>query len=148
IPTLALNAVRPIGLPMLQLNYLDAGSRVDEQHAGLGDIGVNAATGRWGQIDIVLALKGAGADYSVATNRPEWDAFLQASGFSATETGGAGLGTMTYTTLDAGVFPTITLYLWSMNKLFKMVGCCCAPKITLEAAKRGTISFTCYGMIT
>lgn len=147
-PTLALNAVRPIGIPILTVNYLDEGVRADEQHAGLGTIGVSGATGRWGQVDIELALKGAGADYSVATNRPEWDPFLQAAGFSATETGGSGSGTMTYTTLDSGAFSSITLYLYSANKLYKLVGCVCLPKISLEAAKRATIKFTCMGICT
>src|SRR3954463_5338422 len=92
VPTFALNAVRPIGIPTLQINYLEDGDRADEQHAGMGTIGVIADAGRWGQVDISLAVKGAGADSSVVTNKPEWDPFMRAAGFSATVSGGAGAG--------------------------------------------------------
>lgn len=146
-PSLVTNAVRPIGIPLLAINYLDIGSRKDEQFAGLGIMGQNAFTGRWGQVDITLGLKGGGADYFTAANRPECDAFLQAAGFSVSEVGGSGSGTLIYTTLDTGTFSSLTLYLYAYNKLIKMTGVVCAPKIKLEAAKRGEITFTCFGMI-
>ena len=147
VPSFATNAVRPIGIPVLQINYLEDGDRADEQHAGMGTIGVVGDAGRWGQVDITLAIKGAGADYFTATNRPEWDPFIQAAGFSATASGGAGAGQVLYTDLDSGVFPRLSLYLQSANKIFKLIDCVTLPKWSLEATKRGTITFTCIGRI-
>lgn len=147
VPTFALNAVRLIGIPTLQINFLEDGDRADEQHAGMGTIGVVADAGRWGQIDISLAIKGGGADYQPGIIKPEWDPFLRAAGFSAAVTGIAGAGVITYTDLDSGAFERLALYLQSANKLFKMIDCVVLPKWSLEAAKRGTFTFTCIGRI-
>lgn len=147
VPTFASNAIRLLNIPTLQINYLEDGDRSDEQHAGMGSIGEAAAAGRWGQVDIMLAVKGAGADYSVVTNKPEWDAFMRAAGFSATVSGGAGVGQILYTDLDTGAFERIALYLQSANKLFKMIDCIVLPKWSLEAAKKGAFTFTCIGRI-
>lgn len=146
VPSWAADAVRPIGIPVLTLGYLDEGDRSDEQHGGMGVIGAAQATGRFGQFDLTLAAKGAGADYSVATNRPEWDVLLRGAGLSVVSSGGAGAGVLTYTTLDAGAFETFTAYLISdESKLFKLVGCVAAPKFSVEAGKRGAFTFTVVG---
>lgn len=147
IPTFVLNAVRPLNVPSLSINYLEEGDRADEQHGGMGTIGFAASAGRWGQVDIALAIKGAGADYFVATNKPEWDPFMRAAGFSATLSGGVGVGKILYTDLDSGVFERLALYLQSANKLYKMIDCIVLPKWSLEAAKKGTFTFTCIGRI-
>lgn len=146
VPTWAANAVRPIGTPTLARNYLDEGSRDDEQHGGMGTIGKGRSVGRWGQFDLTLAAKGAGADYFGGVNRPEWDVPLRAAGFSATESGGAGAGIVTYTTLDAGVFELFTAYVITHeSKLYKLIDCIALPKFSAEAAKRGTFTFTIMG---
>lgn len=148
VPTFAANAVRPIGIPVLATSYLDDGDRSDEQHGGMGVIAAGAATGRSAQFDLTLSLKGAGADYSTGV-RPEWDVPLRAAGFSATQSGAAGSGLVTYTTLDAGAFETFTAYvITDESKLYKLVGCIAAPKIAAEATKRATISFTIMGRMS
>lgn len=147
VPTFASNALRLLNIPTLQINYLDDGDRADEQHAGMGDIGEAAAAGRWGQVDIMLAIKGAGADYSVVTNKPEWDPFMRSAGFSAVVSGGAGVGQILYTDLDTGAFEVMSLYLQSANKLFKLIDCIALPKWSLEAAKKGAFTFTVIGRI-
>jgi hypothetical protein len=147
VPTFASNAIRLLNIPTLQINYLEDGDRADEQHAGMGDIGEAAAAGRWGQVDIMLAIKGAGADYSVVTNKPEWDPFVRAAGFSAVVSGGAGVGQILYTDLDTGAFEVLSLYLQSANKLFKLIDCIALPKWSLEAAKKGAFTFTVIGKI-
>lgn len=147
VPTFAANAVRPIGIPVLQINHLEEGDRTDEQHGGMGDIGEAAAAGRWGQIDITLAIKGGGGDYQPGVIKPEWDPFLRAAGFSAVVSGVLGSGVITYTDLDTGTFERLSLYLQAANKLFKMIDCVCLPKMSADAAKRGTFTFTCIGRI-
>lgn len=147
IPTFVANAVRPIGMSELQISYLDDGDRSDEQHAGMGVAGQGERVGRWGQIDVALAIKGGGADYFGGANKPEWDAFLRAAGFSATVTGGAGAGVITYTTLDSGAFERLAIYCQSANKLYKLIDCIALPKVSAEAAKRGIFTFTVVGKL-
>lgn len=149
VPTFAANAIRVIGQPELTINYLEEGDRADEQHAGMGAAGQGEKVGRWGQIDVSVAIKGGGADYSAGANKPEWDALLRAAGFSATVSGGAGVGKIEYTTLDAGVFERVALYCQSANKLYKLIDCVAIPKLSAEAAKRGVFTFTVIGrMVT
>lgn len=148
VPTLAANAVRPTGIVLAPtFNFLEEGDRSEEQHGGMGTIGQAAAAGRWCQVDIPLAIKGGGADYSAGANKPEWDPFMRGAGFSATVSGGAGVGVILYTDLDSGVFERFSLYLWSANKQFKMVDCIALPKMSAEAAKKGIWTFTCIGRL-
>lgn len=148
VPTLAANAVRPTGIVLAPApSYLEDGDRSDEQHGGMGPIGQAAAAGRWCQVDIPVAIKGAGADYSVVTNKPEWDPFIRGAGFSATVSGGVGAGQILYTDLDSGVFERFSLYLWSANKQFKMIDCIALPKMSADAAKKGIWTFTCIGRL-
>lgn len=147
VPTLSANAVRQVGAPaVLQINHLDEADRSDEQHGGFGDLGFGVPSGRWGQVDITLAAKGAGADYD-GTNVPEFDCFLRAAGFSATRSGSAGSGQILYTTFDDGSFEVMSLYLWSARKLYKMIDCIALPKFSAEAGKKGTFTFTVMGRI-
>ena len=145
VPTFAANAIKVIGQPELTINYLDDGDRADEQHAGMGTVGQGEKVGRWGQIEVSLAIKGGGADYSAGANKPEWDVLLRAAGFSAVVSGGAGAGKIDYTTLDSGEFERAALYCQSANKLYKLIDCVALPKMSAEAAKRGVFTFTVIG---
>lgn len=148
VPTLAANAIRHVGAPpVLELMFLDESDRADEQHGGMGDIGYGIPSGSHGKIDITLAIKGGGADYSAGANKPEFDPFLRAAGFSAIVSGGAGAGKIEYTTLDTGAFEKLAVYLWSGNKLFKLVDCVAIPKMSFEAAKRCTATFSVIGKL-
>jgi hypothetical protein len=146
-PTLASNAIRLLNVPVLQINHLEEGDRADEQHAGMGTIGFAAAAGRWGQVDISLAIKGGGSDYSTGLVKPEWDPFMRAAGFSATVSGGAGAGKILYADLDTGTFEFLSLYLWSANKVFHLIDCIALPKWSAESAKKGAFTFTVMGRI-
>ncbi|MEX1185320.1 MAG: hypothetical protein WEA80_01865 [Gemmatimonadaceae bacterium] len=148
VPTFAANALRVIGQPELTINYLEEGDRADEQHAGMGAAGQGEKVGRWGQIDVSLAIKGGGADYSAGANKPEWDALLRAAGFSATVSGVGGAGVIMYTTLDSGAFERVALYCQSANKLYKLIDCIALPKLNAEAAKRGVFTFTVIGRMS
>ncbi len=147
VPTFSANAVRAIGMSELTINYLDDGDRADEQHAGMGTASQAEKIGRWGQIDVALNIKGGGADYSAGANKPEWDAFLRAAGFSATVSGAGGSGKIEYASLDTGSFERLALYCQSANKLYKMIDCIALPKMSAEAAKRGIFTFTVIGKI-
>lgn len=145
VPTFAANAIRVIGQPELSINYLEEGDRSDEQHAGMGAAGQGESVGRWGQIEVALAIKGGGADYSAGLNKPEWDVFLRAAGFSAAVSGAGGAGKIEYTSLDSGEFERAALYCQSANKLYKLIDCIALPKMSAEAAKRGVFTFTVIG---
>jgi hypothetical protein len=149
VPTFALNAVRHVGAPtFLTINHLDEGDASDQQFGGLGVLNQLDMSGEWGQIDVTLAVKGAGADYFTATNRPEWDAPLRASGFVPTASGTGGSGVVKYKPIDSGTFEYLSAYLQGANKLYKMVDCVAMPKFAAEAAKKGTFTFTIIGRIT
>jgi hypothetical protein len=144
-PDLTNNAVRPMGFPILTLDYLDKGDRADAQHGGMGVVARGAPAGRFGKITIQLEVKGAGAAYTSSV-RPEWDPFLRGCGWSATLGGGGGTEKVDYTTLDVAS-ETFTLYLYSASKLYKVIGCVATWKFTAEAAKRGLMIFECIGRI-
>lgn len=149
VPTFVQNAVRHVGQPaFLTINHVDEGDNSDAQFGGLGVLNEGEKSGEWGSIDINLAVKGAGADYSVATNRPEWDAPLRAAGFSVTASGGVGAGVLTYKPIDSGTFEYLSCYLQGAGKLFKMVDCIAKPKFSASAAKKGIFTFTIIGRIT
>lgn len=146
-PTAA-NAVRTLNVPSLKVEYLEEGDRKDEQHAGFGDLGSVGSFGRHVKLPIQIALKGGGADYSVAANRPEADPFLQAAGFTVTTSGGVGAGKLVYQTADASdTFPFLTLYAYSQYKLFKLIDCVVLPKFTFENMKKGILDMTVIGRL-
>jgi len=148
VPTAAANAVRTLNMPAMKVKYLDDGSRKDEHHAGLGNLGTVGRFGRYAEIPIQLAVKGAGADYFTATNRPEADPFLQAAGLTVTESGGAGAGKLVYTTADASdTFPLLTVYAYTQYKLYRIIDAVVLPKITLTAGKPGVFEFSVVGRI-
>jgi len=147
-PTAAANAVRLLNTPSIQPKFLEEGDRKGETHAGLGNLGSVGSFGRYVDIPIQLALKGAGADYFTATNNPESDPFWQAAGMTVVRSGGAGAGKLVYTTADASdTFPLLTLYAYSQYKLYKIIDCVVAPKITLDNMKKGVIDFVCTGRL-
>lgn len=148
IPTFALNAVRHVGAPFFPvINHLDEGDTADQQFGGLGVLNQLEMSGEWTQFDITLAAKGAGADYFVATNRPEWDVPLRASGFVATPSGGAATGVVKYKPIDSGAFEYMTAYLQGPTKLYKIIDCIAMPKFSVEAAKKGVFTFTVVGRV-
>jgi hypothetical protein len=69
--------------------------------------------------------------------------FLRAAGFSKTVSAGV---SVLYSTLDTGM-ETMTLYLYTANKLIKMVGCVASMKLSAEAPKRGFFTFSVTGKI-
>ena len=141
------DAIRPVGVPVLKYGYLEEGLRDDVETGQLGTAERAAPAGRWGSIDLQLEVRGAGAAYS-ATVGPECDALLRMAGFSRTGTYGVGTEQILYSSLDTGA-ETGTLYLYSHNKLFKLVGCVATMKYSAEAAKRGFMNFTVTGkMVT
>lgn len=148
VPTPAANAVRTLNVPTIKPKYLEDGSRKNEQHAGLGNLGTVGRFGRHVEIPIQIALKGGGADYSIAANRPEADAFLQAAGFTVAASGGVGAGKLVYATADAAdTFPFVTVYAYSQYKLYKVIDCVVIPKLTLENMKKGVLDMTVIGRL-
>lgn len=145
VPVAGTDAVRQIGIPTLEYGYLETGERQDAETGVLGGVERAAPAGRHGRIDITLEIRGAGAPYS-ATVKPEADVFWQMAGMGVTTSFGAGTESYRYQSLDTGM-PTATLYLYSANKLFRMVGCVAAPKLTGRATQRGFVTFTVTGKI-
>lgn len=146
VPVAGTDAVRQIGIPVLEYGYLETGERQDAETGVLGAVERAIPAGTFGRVDVTLEIKGAGAAYS-ASVKPEADVFWRMSGFGATTGFVAGSEFYRYASLDSGM-QTATLYLYSANKLFKMVGCVAAPKLTGEALKRGFVTFSVTGKIT
>jgi hypothetical protein len=145
VPTGAANAVNVVGIPTLKFGFLEDGNRTDAQFGGLGAADSAGAAGRYGQVDITLELRGFGAAYS-SPNKPPADVFWRMAGFVSTTSFTGGAEFYRYKSLDSGM-ETATLYLYTANKLFKLVGCVAQPKLTAEANKRGLVTFTVTGRI-
>lgn len=145
VPTLANNALNIVGVPTLNLGYLETGVRDDVITGVLGTVDRAAPAGRNVSLDITLEVKGFGAAYS-NTNRPEADVLLRASGRSATVVTTAGSETVTYLTVDDGM-ETATVYCWTANKLFKLVGCTARLKFAAVVNQRAFFTFTVQGKL-
>lgn len=139
VPVAGTDAVRLVGIPTLNLAYLEQGERADVQSGALLTVDRAAAAGRHATIDITLEVKGGGSGGSV----PEADVFLRGAGMSKTVVGGT---SVTYATID-DLMETFTLYCYAARKLFKLVGCSCNLKLSGEAAKRGFMTFSVTGRV-
>jgi hypothetical protein len=141
------DAVRVVGIPTLKYGFLENGLRDDVVTGQLGPAERAIPAGRYGSIDITLEVKGAGAAYSSSV-APEADALLRMSGCGRTVTTTGSAESILYTTLDSGN-ETGTLYCYSANKLFKLVGCVATLKLSADAVKRGLFTFSVTGkMVT
>lgn len=141
VPTLATDAVRPVGIPVLTISDLESGDRSDVVTGVLGTIDNAAPAGTFGTIDVQVELCGAGAAYS-ASVKPPVDALLRMSGFSST----FATNKYTYTSLDTGM-ETASVYCYSGGRVFKLIGCVAAPKLDMEANKRGLMTFSITGKL-
>jgi hypothetical protein len=139
------NGVRTAGVPTLKLGYLEQGSRQDMQSGVLGTVDRAEPSGRYGEIEVVLEVKGAGAAYAAGV-RPECDPFMRAAGFSATVDATGGAEKVTYTSLDEGM-ETMTLYCYTGRKLIKLIGCVATLKGGAEANKRAFLTFGIKGRV-
>ncbi|MDP9202289.1 MAG: hypothetical protein M3P26_10230 [Gemmatimonadota bacterium] len=146
VPTLASNALNLVGIPSLNLNYLETGVRDDVTTGVLGTVDRAAPAGRNVSFDMTLEVKGYGAAYSGA-NRPEADVPLRAGGRSATVVTTGGSESVTYLTLDDAM-ETATFYCWTANKLFKLVGCTAKMKFAAVVNQRAFFTFTVQGKLT
>ena len=139
VPTLTTDAVRVVGVPSLTIDDLESGDRSDVVTGVLGTIDKAPPAGTFGTIDVQVELCGAGAAYS-STVKPPVDALLRMSGFSSTFS----TNKYVYTSLDTGM-ETASVYCWGSGRVFKLVGCVAAPKMDMEANKRGFMTFSVTG---
>lgn len=146
VPTLAANALNQVGVPALNLGYLETGVRDDVVTGVLGTVDRAAPAGRNVSFDMTLEVKGFGAVYSAA-NKPEADVPLRASGRAAASVLTGGLESWTYLTIDDAM-ETATFYCWTANKLFKLVGCTCRMKFAAVVNQRAFFTFTVQGKLT
>ena len=142
VPTLALNAVRFVGVPSFSPDYIENGLRDDVQFGGMGSVGRASPAGRFGQLTVRMEARGSGTDYTAGASKPEVDVFLRAAGFAPTNTG----ATWTYDSLDDG-FETMSLYIWVGTLLYKMVGCVVQPKLGGTVNQRCFWDFTVTGIV-
>jgi hypothetical protein len=145
VPTLAANAISFVGVPTLNLNYLETGVRDDVISGVLGTVDRAAPAGRNVSFDVVMEVKGFGAAYSAA-NRPEADVLLRAGGRSATVDATGGSEKVTYLTLDDAM-ETATVYCWTANKLFKLIGCTARMRFAAVVNQRAFFTFTVQGKL-
>lgn len=146
VPTLAANALNLVGVPALNLGYLETGVRDDVVTGVLGTADRAAPAGRNVSLDIVLEVKGYGGVYSAA-NRPEADALLRASGRSVAVDVTGGAEKFTYLTIDDAM-ETATIYCWSANKLYKLIGCTAKLKFAAVVNQRAFFTFSVQGKLT
>jgi hypothetical protein len=145
-PTAAANAVRVVGIPVIEYGYLEPGERDDVQTGTLLISDRASPAGRFGRIPITIEIAGAGAAYS-ASVAPQADVFLRGAGFGRTLVTTGGSESILYTTLDEGN-ETFTCWFYTGRKLIKMVGCVAQPtNISAEATKRGLMAFNVMGRI-
>jgi len=143
VPTLALNAVKFIGIPLFSPAYIESGLRDDVQFGGMGSVARAAPAGRHGTLTVKMEARGSGSTYALGASKPETDVFHRAAGFSATNTG----ATWLYDSLDDG-FETMTVYIWAAGKLFKLIGCVCSQKFTVTVNQRGFWDFAVQGVVS
>ena len=146
VPTLATNALNIVGVPSLNMGYLETGVRDDIITGVLGNVDRAAPSGRNVSFDLTMEAKGFGAVYT-NTNRPDVDIPLRCTGRSATVAVGAGTESVTYLTLDDAM-ETATFYCWSANKLFKLVGCVAKMKFKAVVNQRCFFTFNITGKLT
>jgi hypothetical protein len=139
VPDPAVDAVQTVGIPYLEMDYLEPGTRDDVQNGTLINADRTTAAGRFGKITITTEVKGGGT----AGSTPESDALLRMSGFSKTTAAGV---SVRYNTLDTGM-ETASLYCWSIGKLFKLVGAAATMKLSADASKRGLLTFEITGRL-
>jgi hypothetical protein len=139
VPTAATDAIRVVGVPELEWDFLESGERDDVQTGQMGSADPAAPAGRWGRIPITVEVKGSGA----AGTAPEYDALMLMSGHSKTVSAGV---SVLYTTIDTGT-QTGTVYAWSAGKLFKLVGCSATLELKADATKRGFKTFIVTGVM-
>lgn len=138
-PTLAANAVRTVGIPVLEYGYLEPGARDDVVFGGMGNVARAAPVGRFGRITIRLEARGNNTGYAeISAQYAEVDAFLRAAGFDGVNG--------VYSSLDDG-FETLTLHLYSSNKLFKLVGVVVHAKLSATVNQRAFWDFECTGVL-
>jgi hypothetical protein len=146
VPSLAVAAdtLRLLNTPNLRPAYIEDGKSQNPQHGGMARIQRYQPKGRWGQVELVVELRGKGSAYTGVSDFVEMDTLLQAAGFNK----GFNVSKVEYTTVDSGI-PTASLYLYNMaGKLIKMVGCVSkGPKFTFTAGQPATASFTVVGRI-
>lgn len=145
VPTLAANAISVVGVPTLNLAYMEPGLRDDVVSGVLGTVDRAPPAGRNISFDVTVEVKGYGAAYSGAF-LPDADVLWRASGLSKTVVTTGGSESVTYTTLDDSM-ETATAYCWTANKLWKIVGCVAAPKLSLRALQRGLLTYTVRGKL-
>lgn len=144
VPTGA-NAIRTVGVPTLKVGYLDAGDRQDVQSGVLGAVDRAEPSGRFGELEVTVEVRGAGAAYAAAV-RPEADVFLRMAGHSSTVDATGAAEKVTYYTLDEGM-ETGTVYCYTGRKLIKLIGCVATLKMSAEANKRGMLTFGIIGRV-
>jgi hypothetical protein len=144
VPTFASNAIRLLNIPTLQINYLEDGDRADEQHAGMGTIGVRLTPGAGARSTSCSPSRAAApTTQSAPTNRSGIRSCARPDSRPCPAVPARVRSCTPISTPERS--KRLSLYLQSANKLFKMIDCIVLPKWSLEAAKKGAFTFTVIG---
>jgi hypothetical protein len=146
VPTGTAIAIRVVGIPTLEYDFMESGDRDDAQTGLLSGPDRAAPAGVFGRIPLTVEVAGAAAVYSGAV-KPPADPLLRIAGMGVTTDFTGSAEFYRYATLDVGM-ETGTLYLYSANKLFKMVGAVATLRGNADVYKRGQLQFTVSGKIT
>lgn len=146
IPTGAADAVRLANVPTVEYGYLESGNRDDVVIPQLGRIGRAAPAGNFGRLTVRLEVRGAAAVYSSSV-KPEPHALFLCSGLDAQLVTTAGVEAYNYFSVDVAI-ATGTCYVYTANKLIKLVGCVVNWDLAATALQRGFLDFTITGRVT
>lgn len=145
VPTLAANAVRVVGPPVVpRVSFLETNERRDAQSGRLGSEGRAASAGRHATVSISCECHGLGATYAGPTYVDQ-DPLFRACGFSRALVGTAPSDHIDYTSADAAV--TCTIYVWAYGKLHILVGCVGTFTITFAAGRVAMVVFEMTGVL-
>lgn len=141
-PSLATNAVQFVGFPpALTITDTESGERPQVVFGGMGTVGRAQSAGRVGQLTLKMEVRGPGAAMTSLV-KPEVDALLRMSCMAPT----LNAASWVYTSLDDN-FETGTVYVYTAQKLFKLVGCVASRKLVLAVGKVGYWEWTIKGAL-
>jgi hypothetical protein len=144
IPVGTTDAVRTKGLPVIEVDNLEANPRDDVQTGVLSGADSAQAAGWYGKIDLTIELIANYSGAPSATVLPFYDALWQVCGLARISDFTVGSEFHRYVTIDQGM-PTGTLYAFCAGKLVKLVGCCATAKIAANVNQPATVTFSVTG---
>lgn len=123
-------------------------NELDGMGTGFGRPGGESpqSTGQFANFNLTLPIKGLGSAFS-SSNVPELDVLLRASGLNQSIDTTSGSETINYTPQNSG-FESASIYLYTGNKEYKLVGCLATVEFIFNAGEIPQASFDITGLVS